>query len=106
MGEKNNITNGLKEFKNKLSKKINVQKMLLFGSYATGGYGKHSDVDLIIVSPNFRNVRFIKRSLGFYKIWQLDLPVDYICYTPEEFERQKKRISLVRMALKEGIEIA
>jgi hypothetical protein len=31
--------------------------------------------------------------------------VDFICYTPEEFEKLKKEVSIVSEALKEGIEI-
>ena len=80
--------------------------MILFGSYATGKYTKDSDVDLLIISPDFNEKRFTKRSIGFYKFWNLDLPVDYICYTPTEFENLKKRISLVSTALKEGIVIS
>lgn len=106
MGEKIDIMSALSEFKDKLSKKIKVQKMVLFGSYATGKYTKDSDIDLLIVSPDFKDKRFIKRSIGFYKFWGLDLPVDYICYTPTEFEKLKKKISLVSMALKEGIVIS
>ena len=37
--------------------------------------------------------------------WPLDLPADFICYTPEEFEKLKKEVSIVSEALKEGIEI-
>jgi len=32
-------------------------------------------------------------------------PVDFLCYTPEEFEKLRKRISIVSVALKTGIEI-
>jgi hypothetical protein len=31
--------------------------------------------------------------------------VDFICYTPEEFEKLKKEVSIVSEAFKEGIEI-
>jgi len=31
--------------------------------------------------------------------------VDFICYTVDEFNKLKKKISLVSTALKEGIEI-
>jgi hypothetical protein len=34
-----------------------------------------------------------------------DLSADFICYTPEEFEKLKKEVSIVSEALKEGIEI-
>jgi len=106
MGRERSIMKALADFKERLSKKIKVQKMILFGSYARGEPKEDSDVDLLIVSPDFKKTRFIKRSLGFYKLWSLDLPVDYICFSPEEFEKQKKRISIVSTALEEGVEIA
>jgi hypothetical protein len=34
-----------------------------------------------------------------------DYPVDFLCYTPEEFRKLSKQISLVKQAIKEGIEI-
>jgi hypothetical protein len=40
-----------------------------------------------------------------YKFWNYDLPVDFLCYTPEEFERMKKMITIVSHAVKEGIEV-
>lgn len=105
MGKKVNIKNKLMEFKKNLSKRLDIKEMILFGSYARGDYNRHSDIDLIIVSPNFENVKSFKRSIGLYKYMSLDLPVDYICYTPKEFQNQKKRVSLVRSALKEGVMI-
>jgi hypothetical protein len=37
----------------------------------------------------------------------LDLPAsfDILCYTPEEFERKKREIGIVREAVKEGVTI-
>lgn len=79
--------------------------MILFGSQATGRTHRWSDVDLIIVSPKFRRKRSFKRSRGFYRHWKLNKPVDYLCYTSEEFENHKRRPTIVREAVKEGIEI-
>jgi hypothetical protein len=31
--------------------------------------------------------------------------MDILCYTPEEFEKKKKQIGIVRTAVEEGIEI-
>jgi hypothetical protein len=38
-------------------------------------------------------------------VWTMDYPVDFLCYTPEEFEEKRKEISIVRQALKEGVAI-
>ncbi|NYZ60426.1 nucleotidyltransferase domain-containing protein [Candidatus Micrarchaeota archaeon] len=105
MGKREDLITGLESFRKKLSGFIPVTEMILFGSRATGKAGKESDVDLLVVSPAFKNMKSA-RGKGLYDVWDLDYPVDFVCYTPEEFEKQKKQVSLVRMALKEGIEIA
>jgi len=104
MGKRKNIQK-LIEFKAKLSKRIPIQKMILFGSRAKGKPSRYSDFDLIIVSKKFRRVNSLNRSLGFYKYWNLNYPIDFLCYTPEEFKRLSKGITIVREAVKEGIEI-
>ena len=95
----------LKEFKKNLSKQIPIERMFLFGSRAKGKPRRWSDFDLIIVSKKFRNVDSLKRAMGFYKYWHLDYPVDFLCYTPEEFKKLSKQITIVREAVKNGIEI-
>lgn len=102
MGRKKHIEQ-LKEFKKKLSKKISISKIILFGSRARGKARRWSDFDLIIVSPDFERESSLNRAIGFYDYWTLDYPVDFLCYTPEEFERLKKKVSIVREALSEGI---
>jgi len=37
--------------------------------------------------------------------WDLGMPVDFLCYTPEEFAELSKRPSIVREALREGIPV-
>jgi uncharacterized protein len=105
MGKKKDLIGELKAFKSELGSRIPVQKMLLFGSQANGKAGKDSDVDLIIVSRTFEGERFRFRPLGFRKYWASNLPVDFLCYTPKEFNRLKKQITLVREAVENGIEI-
>ena len=82
-----------------------IKKMIFFGSRAQGHESKYSDVDLIIVSDGFRKKRFFERPFKLYADWDLDYPVDFLCYTPEEFEVEKRMITIVKEALRKGIEI-
>lgn len=91
----------LREFK----RKIGVERMFLFGSYPRGEFTEDSDLDLLLVSGKFRGKSFHERYRGLWLKWDLKVPVDFLCYTPEEFERERRRVSLVREALLEGIEI-
>ena len=95
----------LAKFKRKLSSDIPLSKMILFGSTATGRAHRDSDIDLILVSEKFRGQKSFKRSIGFYKYWDLDYPVDFLCYTPEEFNKLKRQITIVSEAARKGIEI-
>jgi uncharacterized protein len=81
------------------------QHVILFGSRATGRARPDSDIDLILVSPCFEDVRFIKR-MGLVRE-QIDpsyrVSMDVLCYTPEEFEVMSTGIGMVAEAVKEGI---
>ena len=61
------------------------------------------DIDLIIVSKKFNKVRPLERGLNLYDYWKIDSPVDFLCYTPEEFKKAINRIGLVAEAMKNGI---
>ena len=95
----------LKEFKKKISKYLPIHKLILFGSRAKGKTHKDSDFDLIIVSEDFEGKKSFKRGIGFYNYWNIDYPVDFLCYTPQEFNKMKNKITIVKNAVKEGIEI-
>ncbi|MBS3077391.1 nucleotidyltransferase domain-containing protein [Candidatus Pacearchaeota archaeon] len=95
----------VKEFKKKISEKIPVKKVILFGSRATGKTHEWSDYDIIVVSDEFEGEKTFERGIGFYDYWEHDYPVDFLCYTIAEFNRLKKKATIVKEAMKEGIEI-
>lgn len=95
----------LQEFKKEIRKRIKIQKMILFGSRASGKPRKESDFDLLIVSSDFKGKDSLVRGREFYKSWNINYPVDFLCYTPEEFKRLKKQPTIVQIAVKEGKEI-
>lgn len=103
--QKSKIVNYLQSFKKDVKNPFGIEKIILFGSAARGEMHKNSDVDLILVSKSFTGKKFFKRGIGLYKYWKLPYPTDFLCYTPKEFERLKKRVSIVSEALKEGIAI-
>ncbi len=105
MGGNEDIIEKIRGFKRELSKNLRIDGMLVFGSTARGEMKEDSDIDIIVVSRDFRGMRPMKRSVKLYMLWKLPYPVDFICYTPEEFERLKKKPSIVREALEEGIAV-
>ncbi|MFT4310444.1 MAG: nucleotidyltransferase domain-containing protein [Candidatus Woesearchaeota archaeon] len=93
------ITATLKSFKN------NNNKVYLFGSRARNTNLKNSDVDVIIISNEFKNIPFRQRMDKYLDAWTLPYDLEILCYTPEEIERKKKEIGIVQTALNESIEI-
>lgn len=55
------IMNVIKKFLDELSKYIHIEEAYLYGSYARGDYLKTSDIDLIIISDDFKHTKFTER---------------------------------------------
>ncbi len=99
------IIKELKKFKDKISQKYNPEKIIFFGSRASGKPHRDSDIDLIVVSKSFKDLSVLKRCPDLYLEWNLDYPVDFLCYTPEEFNKLKNQVTIVSEAIKNGVEI-
>ena len=93
----------INHYLNLLNQKIKVEKVLLFGSFAWGKPTKHSDIDLIIISPDFKKIpnrlRWLSR-MRDEKTYQIAM--DVIGYTPEEFAEIEKHSAIAAQAKKKG----
>ena len=78
----------------------------MFGSRITGRATEASDLDVIIISQDFKKIPFVKRMGEILKAARFPKHVDYFCYTPDEFERIKGASAIIEQALREGIELA
>ena len=95
----------LKVFKEGVSRRVNLEKMILFGSRVSGSAGESSDVDLLLVSGDFRGTKFFHRSPQFYLMWDEPVDVDIICLTPEELEEKRGYPGIIREAVREGVAV-
>lgn len=86
------------------------ESVWLFGSRAAGKASDRSDIDLLVVSRRFAQVRRLKRRSTFLRETGLasayDLPVvDPLCYTPEEFEVGLSQPTMVAEVVATGIKL-
>ena len=98
-------TEEIGEFIERVKKKFEPKSIILFGSRARGEELKGSDYDLIVVSERFRGLPFLERLTMLYEIWDLDCDVDILVYTPEEFEKKREEIGIVKKAAEEGLTV-
>lgn len=91
-----------------------IDRILLFGSSATGNEGPDSDIDLLVViDRDTMPGSFRERSLNYLKISRAirDIekrqPIDLLVYTRSEFEKVKASGSLfLQRVLRDGIELS
>ena len=87
---------------------IRLNKIILFGSRSRNDYTENSDVDLIIISEDFKGTKWFKRGGEFQRQWDYDnLPTpEIICLTPQELKKRKqKKADIASIAAEEGVEI-
>jgi len=99
--DKNTLLKEVENIKTQLIEKYKPEKIILFGSAAWGG-GAINDIDLFIIKrdvPHYGAERIIE----LYRLMNVNVPVDYIIYKPEEAE---ERLSLgdpfVKKIFKDG----
>jgi predicted nucleotidyltransferase len=86
-----------------LRARLGSVQVIAFGSRVRGDALSASDLDLILVSPWFVSLPFLRRPGAILEL--LDYPggLELLCYTPEEFEEKRQEFGIVRVALDEGI---
>lgn len=86
-----------------------LEEVIAFGSRARDDYQVESDVDVLVVSPDFEGMKAYKRPKLFYRGWDYETLPDpeFICLRPAEFEdRRTKQPHIVRTAVEEGVSVA
>ncbi len=73
---------------------IKPQKIILFGSYASGRQREDSDIDLVVISEDFEGKGYWERiellSAAIYKIFK---PIEAVAMTPQEWQSGKSLIA-------------
>lgn len=69
------------------SRGIRIDKLILFGSYATGRYRQDSDIDIVVISRDFDDKDYWERidilSSAIYQVFE---PIEAVAMSLEEWE--------------------
>ncbi len=84
---------------------LKVDRAILFGSTASGDRLKDSDVDLIVISDDFREMDLPHRFLVLQKNWKPHVDLEAFGFTQEEFDRLKGKSVILQEATEHGINI-
>jgi predicted nucleotidyltransferase len=80
----------------------NVQRAVVFGSFACGGADEASDLDLVLIESTSRP--FVERGLAHLALFRLGVGVDLLVYTPQEYARLKREGNpLIERVEREGV---
>lgn len=97
-----------KDYLRNFEGQVNVNRAILFGSAARGEMHRDSDVDLIVISPDFRNMEFIDRLVLLSRLrrgMRVTAAMDILGYTKEEFKKLRKESVVLSEAWREGVTI-
>ncbi|MBI4722574.1 MAG: nucleotidyltransferase domain-containing protein [Candidatus Stahlbacteria bacterium] len=88
-------------------RKVSIYKIIIFGSYAKGSQRKDSDIDIIVVSNDFRNKDIFERvklTSGVHRglVDRIKKPFDIMYYSDTEWDEGD---SLIINSAKEDGEI-
>ncbi|MFH1258313.1 MAG: nucleotidyltransferase domain-containing protein [Elusimicrobiota bacterium] len=84
----------IQDFKKALeSKAIKIKRIVLYGSYASGKYREGSDIDLVVISDDFRDKSYWERiDLLSDAIYEVFKPIEAVAMTSEEWEKKDSMI--------------
>jgi uncharacterized protein len=103
------ITKTLKEFRSALEAQgIKVNRIILFGSYAKRRPRRESDIDVAIISENFKGMNLLQRletiGLALAKARIME-PIEAIGYTEEEFASKGEGTFIGDEVKSKGVEV-
>lgn len=84
---------------------IKVEYAILFGSTVKGTRMKESDIDLIVVSKDFKNLSMIERIRLLLQYWDYNVELEVFGFTQDEIRRLKNKSIIISEALEHGEKI-
>ncbi len=106
MDREKDVKKIIKDYLATISKRIKIEKAILFGSWARGDNLQDSDIDLIVISPDFKLMSLEERLTLLERLWKFKKygrSIEAFGYTEEEFKKLKRYSLTIQDALRDGI---
>lgn len=103
---KRQVRKQLNIFIKRVKKELKPEKIILYGSYAIDEANKYSDIDILVISKNFKHKDEENRAKQLYQLTK-DLYPDFHVYGffPEEIKKVSE-VTTLYQALKTGVIIS
>ncbi len=102
MAIRTDIENKIQLFIQLASKRIRINQVYIFGSSARGERHEWSDIDLVVVSPDFSGDSFEDSKMLFPFILQVDRSIEVHPFRPDDFSPKNP---FVREIMDTGVKI-
>ncbi|KAF0135131.1 MAG: DNA polymerase beta-like region [Candidatus Saganbacteria bacterium] len=102
MPKRDDIKKLISQYIKSISQKIPINKVILFGSYATGNPNKYSDIDLAVISSKFSEKTHLKDlKLLWTEAAKINSKIEPLPFSTEETKNTDSR-SFLGNILKNG----
>lgn len=88
------MTSTLKNLVDILSREVEPDRIILFGSRARGDNEERSDYDICVLKTGVAHRRTLAKQI-YRLLYDIDAPIDVIVETPERFEQLKDNRFLI-----------
>lgn len=86
-------------------RRVGVEDAIFFGSRERGDERPHSDLNLVLLDERFAGRKLSRLLPELQKEWKIDLHVELLPCSPEEFEEMQEWNTLAREAAESGLHI-
>jgi predicted nucleotidyltransferase len=75
------------------SQQVKVEKIILYGSYASGAIREGSDIDVVVISKDFAGKDYWERTEMLSRaIYEVFAPIEAVALTPEEWDKGESTV--------------
>jgi predicted nucleotidyltransferase len=99
----NQIINSVRRFKESIKSGLDVKKIILLGSYASGNYTENSDIDVCVIAENISNSYLAMLQIA-PKVVDIDVRIEPVVFSEKEFN-EPISYGLLKEVKEYGIEV-